>query len=87
MYWLCPHLQKSGRDIFHTLSNILKRILDPDPLVALFGITDGEDPHLTFPECRMVAFASLLARRTVFLSGRLLPRPHLVRDPRHPVLP
>lgn len=70
MQWPCFHLQNFWKDIFHTLSNILKQNADLDPLVALFGITDGEDPHLTSAECRLVAFALLFAGRAVLLKWK-----------------
>jgi len=73
MHWLYPQLQ----NVFHTLANILKRNLDPGPLAALFGITDEDDPHQTFAERCMVASASLLARRAVFLKRKDAARPRL----------
>ena len=70
MYWLCPQLQTFWKDVFGLLSNILRKNFDPDPLIALLGVTDRDDSHLTATERRMVTFALLLARRTALLKWK-----------------
>lgn len=69
MYWSCPCLGKYWTEVFHTLSNILNTRIDPNPLVALFGVTDDQ---VTLPSFKRQAlsFCSLLARRAVLLKWR-----------------
>ena len=69
-YWMCPQLQPFWGNVFNTLSIILQRDLDPDPLIALLGTAGGEDLPLTCAESRMVDFALLMARRAVLLRWR-----------------
>ena len=69
-YWLCPQLQPFWRNVFNTLSNIIQRDLDPDPLVALLGTAGGDGLPLTRSESRMVDFALLMARRAVLLKWK-----------------
>lgn len=70
---LCPGIHTFWKEVFHTLSCILKVYLDPDPLTALFGVpgvnikfTVGKRPLLPFsydvPFC---------------LGGEMLPRSHI----------
>ena len=49
--------------MFDTLSNVLNRDLDPDPVGT-------DDLPLTHTECRMVDFALLLARRAILLKWK-----------------
>ncbi len=70
MYWSCPSMGKFWKEVFQTLSTVLNLDLTPDPLIALFGITRRDDPHLTSYKYHALSFASLLARRAVLLRWR-----------------
>ena len=70
MFWTCPSLEQFWREVFQTLSQILNIMLEPNPLVALFGTTGEDDVLLTSSKCRTLSFASLLARRAVLLRWR-----------------
>ena len=78
MYRLCPRLQKFWSDVFRTLTNDLKKNLDPDPLLALLGVTDRDHLHLTFAKHCVIAFALLLAKRAVLLKWKDAARPRLI---------
>lgn len=39
MFWLCPHLSEYWIAIFHILSGVLGKVVDPDPLTGLFRLT------------------------------------------------
>lgn len=41
MFWTCPKLEHFWRSIFHTVSEVLKLSLEPEPLVALFEAAPG----------------------------------------------
>lgn len=73
MFWFCPSHEQFWRGIFETLSDILKHTFEPDPLIVLFGVTGIEG--LPKAKCNALAFASLLARRTILLNwkGNALP--------------
>lgn len=76
MYWSCSDLGKYCREVFHTLSRVLKVKLDPNPLTALFGVMGGEK-KLTTTKQHILSFASLLARRAILLRWRdTLPPTH-----------
>lgn len=69
MYWSCSSLNKYLREIFHTLSQVLKIKLKPNPLTALFGIMEGEE-QLPVEKHHTLSFSSLLARRAILLKWR-----------------
>lgn len=76
MYWSCSDLGKYWREVFHTLSRVLKVKLEPNPLTALFGVMGGEK-KLTTAKQRILSFASLLARRAILLRWKdTLPPTH-----------
>lgn len=70
MYWLCPQLQIFWNEVFHTFSKILKRKLDPNPTIALFGASGDDDPRMTSTQRHMISFSLLLARRTILLRWK-----------------
>lgn len=75
MYWLCPRLQTFWHEVFHTISIIMKRNLNPNPLIALLGASVDDDPRMTPTERHAVSFSLLLARRAILLrwKGKALP--------------
>ena len=77
-YWLCPRLQYFWREVFETVSKILKHNLDPDPLTALFGIADEHLP-LTHAQRRLLAFSTLMARRAILLKWKEAAPPTLTQ--------
>lgn len=69
MFWSCPHLQHYWAHIFTTLSSVINLDLQPDPLLALFGVP----PHgMKLPKLNadFVAFLTLLARRRILLCWK-----------------
>ncbi len=68
MYWTCPSLDNFWISVFHAISEILHHRIEPNPLTAIFGIA----PDLDLPKAMLnfVAFASLLARRTISLKWK-----------------
>lgn len=69
MYWTCPSLEQYWRSVFDTLSGILEIRIEPHPLVALFGVAP-EDWQLPLAKQKSLAFASLLARRSILLKWK-----------------
>ena len=62
---------------------VVGQIIDPDPMVALFGVCDDLLPSLRSEQRRVVVFSTLLARRTLLLKwkGDTPPSPeHWLRD-------
>uniref|UniRef100_A0A671TVY8 Reverse transcriptase domain-containing protein n=1 Tax=Sparus aurata TaxID=8175 RepID=A0A671TVY8_SPAAU len=68
MFWTCPGLTDFWSDIFQTLKQALNISLEPNPLTALFGLP----PTKNFPNTtqRVMAFTTLLARRTILLKWK-----------------
>ncbi len=54
----CPDLQKYLKDVFQTLSFILKSDVQPNPLVALFGTAGEGGGHLTPGQRLTLAFCA-----------------------------
>lgn len=54
MFWSCPSLLNYWRIIFQTLSKILNRNVNLDPLTAVFSVIDREFPtySLVTPDYR-----------------------------------
>lgn len=68
MFWTCPSLEKFWRNVFQTLSLTLDTVLEPDPLLALFGVMKGGGLPKT--KCTALSFALLLARRSILLRWK-----------------
>ena len=82
MFWSCQKLSNYWDNIFQTLSNILHRPINTDPLVAVLGIIDSIMTKNTM-EHSMVSFVSLLARRLILLNWKPKTAPtysHLMTD-------
>lgn len=69
MFWTCPRLYMFWLNIFETFSGILGKVVEPSPLIALFGVAP-EDASLSKREVNMVAFCSLLARRLILFKWK-----------------
>ena len=66
MFWLCSSLQKYWEKIFASLSDIYDMKIEPQPVIALFGVM----PEETVGSVGMhvvIAFTTLLARRLTLL--------------------
>lgn len=66
MFWSCPKLSHFWDNIFKTLSHILHRPINKDPLATVLGIMDSSMTESNM-EHSMVSFVSLLARRLIRL--------------------
>ena len=44
MFWLCPELSHFWNSIFKTLSEVSGHRLEPDPVLALFGVLSEDSP-------------------------------------------
>lgn len=60
MFWTCPQLATFWSGVFDTFNKALNTNIDPDPLLALFGVSLR--PDLTARDIKVVAFATILAR-------------------------
>ena len=82
MYWFCPALEGYWRGIFEALSTIFENRVDPNPIIALFGLVP--DGIILPPNSnRIVAFTTLLARRLILMNWRGAVSPtttHWIRD-------
>ncbi len=65
-FWSCPSLRGFGSSIFQSLSAIPGKTLQPDPLIAIFGVV-GDELKLSKMQ---IAYASLHARRLILLNWR-----------------
>ena len=69
MFWFCPALETFWRKIFKSFSEISGLSIDPNPLIAIFGVRpDG----VTFSNSMydFIAFTTLLARRLILLKWK-----------------
>ena len=69
MFWFCPALEKYWKEIFSTLSKVLNYELKPNPLIALFGISE-EAEKLSINNRRFLSFSTLMARRAVLIKWK-----------------
>ena len=67
MFWTCPKLHTFWSDIFGTIEQAFSTKIDPNPLTALFGLPSSDMPS---PIRRVIAFATLLARRSILLKWK-----------------
>ena len=63
MFWSCPKLSGFWTAIFNTLGRALNMQIAPDPIIALFGIS-----NLPSYLQRVIAFTTLLARRLILIN-------------------
>lgn len=69
MFWSCPSLYNFWSSIFQSLSAIPGKTLQPDPLIAIFGVISNE-MNLSRLHKDAIAFASLHARRLILLNWK-----------------
>lgn len=69
MFWSCPTLQQYWTRIFTILSHTLQTPLQPEPLIALFGITSNA-VQLSKVKSDFLAFLVLLAKRRILLCWK-----------------
>lgn len=69
MFWSCPSLYGFWTLIFQSLSAIPGKTLQPDPLIAIFGVVKDE-LKLSRLHKNAIAFASLHARRLILLNWK-----------------
>ena len=70
MFWSCPLLRKYWKDIFDIISTVLNINLQPHPVTAIFGLPMMDLFHLSPSACRMIAFLTLMARRSILLNWK-----------------
>ena len=69
MFWSCPALHSFWRDIFGTLSQVTHKVIEPNPMTALFGTPPSTIPPSS-SEATFIAFVTLLARRLILLRWK-----------------
>ena len=85
MFWHCSKLTPYWQGIFKSLSDIVGKPLDPDPLTAVFGVR-GPNVRLSSVQNIMVTFVTLLARRLILLNWKQVRAPTytaLMKDVMH----
>ncbi|CAI5647285.1 unnamed protein product [Oreochromis niloticus] len=68
MFWTCPNIAIYWSKIFKTLSDIFKKQLPPDPVMALFGVAIVK--YLNNKQVCVLSFITLLARRLILLNWK-----------------
>lgn len=66
MFWTCPNIATYWSKIFKTLSDIFKKQLPIDPVMALFGVATVK--QLNNKQICALSFITLLARRHILLN-------------------
>jgi hypothetical protein len=74
MFWFCPYLADYWSTIFKTLSEAFDIKLQPSAEMAIFGVPNN-NCSLTNRQLDAIAFASLLARRRIFLDWKSINSP------------
>lgn len=74
MFWECSKLFPYWTNIFDTISKVYKKNIEPNPVIALFGVT-SQIPSLSSGEKSFIAFVSLLARRLILLKWKSVAPP------------
>ncbi len=69
MFWTCPALGPLWSAVFETFSYICEKEIEPDPIIAVFGVT-SENLLLPPGQSDALAFSSLLARRLILLQWK-----------------
>ena len=82
MFWLCPTLMGYWKLIFNYMSVALGSVINPCPLVALFGLSP-KTANLSNLHNGALAFCTLIARRLILLNWKSSQPPtniHWIRD-------
>ena len=80
--WSCPRRSGYWSSIFNALSKIFKRPINPNPLMAIYGI-QCEGDHLPRAQSDCIAFVTHLARGIILHNCKQSALPsykHWVRD-------
>ena len=83
-FWACPKLSDFWHLIFKTISDILGITLIPTPHIAIFG-KPPDDLRTTAIQNNVIIFASLIARKRIFLLWKS-PQPPSVNVWLHDIL-
>lgn len=67
MFWLCPVLETFWREIFKFFNEIAGLSIDPNPLMAIFGVRP-DDIALSNNVYSVIAVTTLLARWLILLK-------------------
>ncbi|XP_059843193.1 uncharacterized protein fam185a isoform X1 [Hypanus sabinus] len=70
MFWSCPTLHNYWKDIFATISSIWNIDLQPHFITAISGIPNEDDNHFSPSIRRMIAFVTLMARRSILQNWK-----------------
>lgn len=68
MFWTCPQLATFWSGVFDILNKALSTNIDPEPLLALFGVSLR--PGLTAQDIKVVAFTTILVRLAILLKQK-----------------
>lgn len=68
MFWSCPNLYVFRSEIFHTFYYICKRKIDPDLIMAIFGV--AHTGGVSKAQSQLIALSSLLARRLILTNWK-----------------
>ncbi len=69
MFWSCTELRQFSFSIFEILNSAFNLGIQPNPIMALFGVT-GDDIHITKDKENVLTFATLIARRRIILEWK-----------------
>lgn len=69
MFWSCSALDHYWKEIFNAFSRIFSVTIQPHPITALFGVVI-ENSRLSVSDCHVIAFATLMARRSILLRWK-----------------
>lgn len=78
MFWSCPTLTTFWSDIFNTFTKIYGETVNPNPLTAIFGISPPSCP-LSRNARDVIAFTTLIARRSILLNWKQQSPPNFTR--------
>ena len=85
MFWKCPNIRNYWISVFQLLSEVLGKPLDPDPIMAIFGV-NSDNVKLSKKQCMVLGAVTLLARRLILLNWKQKNPPScsaLIRDVMH----
>lgn len=69
MFWTCPKLTNYWNTLSHTLSDVLRRPIQLEPLVAVLGVVDTQKIQRR-TEKYAISFVCLMARRLILLNWK-----------------
>ena len=67
MFWSCASLNTFWTDIFATLTELTGMPIEPNPMTALFGISEVP---MSRTQADLIAFVTLLARRLILMKWK-----------------